>query len=135
MKASILNSSQDFPQFNASQDFYVNSLLSETSIQSFEPGVRKKPSVARHDQRRILFRIVGGRQPAAMDESELTRQELQWLADHREEYAGRWVALRGNRLVAVGDSAAAVYRQVGQRDDAPLVVQVEPRQPLPFAGW
>lgn len=31
-----------------------------------------------------------------------SRQELQWLAEHARAYAGQWVALDGNRLLAYG---------------------------------
>jgi hypothetical protein len=36
-------------------------------------------------------------------------QERTWLAQHQHEYAGRWVALDGNQLVATGSSAREVY--------------------------
>ncbi len=63
-------------------------------------------------------------------------REMQWLAGHREEYAGQWVALDGNRLLAHGTSAPEVYakaRKSGVR--LPLVVQVEPAHQTPFGGW
>jgi len=63
-------------------------------------------------------------------------QELDWLAKHRDEFAGQWVALDGGRLVSHGaivrDVVAEAERQ-GVR--FPLVVQVEPADELPFAGW
>lgn len=36
-------------------------------------------------------------------------QERTWLAQHQHEYAGRWVALDGDRLVATGSNAKEVY--------------------------
>jgi hypothetical protein len=69
------------------------------------------------------------------DEDEITLQELGWLQEHRNEYAGRWVALRGGELLATGGSAREVYAQIAGRDDVPLVVQVERRPENPFAGW
>jgi hypothetical protein len=36
-------------------------------------------------------------------------QEQQWLQQHQQAYAGRWVALNGERLIATGDSAKEVY--------------------------
>ena len=66
---------------------------------------------------------------------EITRMELAWLREHRRQYAGRWVALRGNDLLATGDCAREVYEQIADRNDTPLVVQVEPTPEQPFAGW
>jgi hypothetical protein len=36
-------------------------------------------------------------------------KDMKWLAEHREEYAGKWVAIYEDRLVVAGDSAAEVY--------------------------
>lgn len=36
-------------------------------------------------------------------------KDMKWLAKHREEYAGKWVAIYEGRLVAAADSAAEVY--------------------------
>ena len=63
-------------------------------------------------------------------------RELQWLKEHREEYAGQWVALDGDRLLAHGPDAREVYdkaRSLGVR--VPAVVRIEPSDELPFGGW
>lgn len=63
-------------------------------------------------------------------------REQRWLEEHRDEYQGQWVALEGDRLLAHGTDARAVYvaaREAGVR--APLVTRVEGRDELPFAGW
>ncbi len=36
-------------------------------------------------------------------------REMQWLHDHAREYAGQWVALDGDRLIAHGPDAKAVF--------------------------
>jgi excisionase family DNA binding protein len=36
-------------------------------------------------------------------------KDMRWLAEHRGEYAGKWVAVYEDRLVASGDSAKDVY--------------------------
>ena len=36
-------------------------------------------------------------------------KDMRWLAEHRDEYAGKWVAVYEDRLVASGDSAKDVY--------------------------
>jgi hypothetical protein len=59
-------------------------------------------------------------------------REMQWLADHAREYAGQWVALDGDRLIAHGPDARAVYA-AANADGAylPLVHFVEdPDKPI-----
>jgi hypothetical protein len=36
--------------------------------------------------------------------------DRQWLADHRDEYAGQWVALKFGRLVSHGKNAKEVHQ-------------------------
>ena len=62
--------------------------------------------------------------------------EIAWLAEHREEYAGQWVALEGDRLIAAGFNASEVYESARNSGvELPLVVQVEHPDALPFGGW
>ena len=53
-------------------------------------------------------------------------RELQWLVDHAGEYAGQWVALDGDRLVAHGPVASEVF-DAADADGAhlPLITFVE----------
>lgn len=63
-------------------------------------------------------------------------RERAWIEQNRDEYLGQWVALDGDRLLAHGVDARAVYqaaRSAGVR--APYVMRVEPRDELPFGGW
>ena len=63
-------------------------------------------------------------------------EETRWIAAHREEYAGQWVALKGSRLLSHGLDAKAVYqaaRTLGV--ESPVVVQIESSDELPFGGW
>jgi plasmid stability protein len=63
-------------------------------------------------------------------------RETGWLREHRDEYAGQWVALDGDRLIASGDDlkqVATTARQSGVPDA--LMMRVEPSDALPFAGF
>src|SRR5262249_26371424 len=62
-------------------------------------------------------------------------REMRWLAEHRREYAGKWVAVKEDELVAVGESAAEVYAAADAAGgDLPLVTFVEDPEAPPFAG-
>lgn len=66
---------------------------------------------------------------------ERERSEFRWLALNRKQYAGRWVALDGDTLLAVGHSAREVYVAVASYKGIPLVTRVEPEDDAYFAGW
>lgn len=66
---------------------------------------------------------------------ERARLEFRWLAENRERYSGRWVALNGNELLAVGVSAREVYAAIANHEGTPLVTRVEPQDETYFAGW
>ena len=63
-------------------------------------------------------------------------RENEWLRNHRDEYAGQWVALDGEKLIASGDDLKEVVktaRSLGAPEA--LMLQVESRDALPFAGF
>jgi len=59
---------------------------------------------------------------------------MRWLAKNRHEYSGKWIALRGDCLLAVGATAKEVFSRVTGQDTLPLVIRVDEEE-LPFAGW
>lgn len=71
----------------------------------------------------------------AVNDAARERSEFRWLALNRQRYAGRWVALDGNTLLAVGDSAREVYAAIASHGGTPLVTRVEPGDVVYFAGW
>jgi hypothetical protein len=56
-----------------------------------------------------------------------------WLRLRSEEYGGQWVALDGDRLIAHGPDAMAVYA-AAEADGAylPMIDYIEPADALPF---
>jgi hypothetical protein len=62
-------------------------------------------------------------------------KELNWLREHRAEYANQWVALDGDRLISAGRLAKEVHI-AAKAAGVPhaLIVLVEPPDALPFAG-
>jgi hypothetical protein len=64
------------------------------------------------------------------------KREMAWIEEHRDEFAGQWVALDGDRLSSAGHSAKEVHdaaRAAGLPDT--LIVKVIPRDRLHFAGF
>ncbi len=63
-------------------------------------------------------------------------RELRWIEEHRAEYAGQWVAVRGDRLLSSGTDGREVYEAArAAGDERPFVTRVESADELPFAGW
>jgi hypothetical protein len=64
------------------------------------------------------------------------RWEMKWLSEHREEYAGQYVALWGDTLVAHGPDARKVLAEARAAGIArALLARVEASDELPFGGW
>jgi len=61
-------------------------------------------------------------------------REKNWLAAHRHEFKGRWIALDGDQLLASGASAREVFAAVGKHKPTPLVMEI-PEQESSFPGW
>jgi hypothetical protein len=61
-------------------------------------------------------------------------REMAWIEQHRDEYAGQWVALDGERLIKAGRSAKEVH-DAARAESVPdaLIVKVIPRNRLQFA--
>lgn len=63
-------------------------------------------------------------------------RELLWIEEHRSEYAGQWVAVRGDRLLSSSLDGREVYKAArAGGDERPFVTRVAPADNLPFAGW
>ncbi|MGE0131940.1 MAG: DUF5678 domain-containing protein [Blastocatellales bacterium] len=61
---------------------------------------------------------------------------LRWLSEHSHEYAGQWVALDGERLIASGSNREEVRRAANESGAyLPLVTRIPSPDDLPFAGF
>lgn len=91
------------------------------------------------DERRRLREALDSEEQAQVRlsdrEIDLSR-ELRWIEEHRAEYAGQWVAVRGDRLLSSGTDGRQVYEAArAAGDERPFVTRVESADELPFAGW
>ncbi len=62
-------------------------------------------------------------------------RERQWVKEHKHEYAGQWVALDGDRLVAASPVQQEVWDAISA-DTAtiPLVLRIPSLDDLPYIG-
>jgi predicted DNA-binding antitoxin AbrB/MazE fold protein len=64
------------------------------------------------------------------------KREQEWFRLNGPRYAGKWVAIEGDRLVSHGENARAVLQQArAEGVQHPLLIQVPKEPPLPFGGW
>lgn len=64
------------------------------------------------------------------------RYEYAWLREHRDEYAGQYVALKGTQLIAHAPDLRDLYRLVQETGvQRSFIVRVEALDELPFGGW
>jgi Family of unknown function (DUF5678) len=70
------------------------------------------------------------------DELEKKAQHMVWLKAHREEYAGQYVALDGDRLVGTGATISEAHEQARQQGvERPLLTRISSANDAPFGGW
>jgi hypothetical protein len=60
------------------------------------------------------------------------QEEAEWIRANRTRYAGRWVALSGQNLIAEAATSTEVA-QAASSTPSPLIVYID--NDLPFAGW
>ena len=64
-----------------------------------------------------------------------SEKSLEWLDENREKYAGQWVALDGDRLIANGLTAKEVYSKAkAEGVEIPFVELVTKGEAAPFTG-
>lgn len=87
------------------------------------------------ESKRPVTRVLDKRAEPIIPNADFS-QSVQWLAKHREEYAGQWVALDGDRLIAHGLDAKVVYAAANASGvKYPMVTQIEAADALPYAGF
>jgi DNA repair photolyase len=97
--------------------------------------VRRLPPDEKRRLREALDREERAKVQPSDRDVDLSR-ELRWIEEHRSEYAGQWVAVRGDQLLSNGTNGRQVYEAArAAGDERPFVTRVEPADELPFAGW
>lgn len=64
------------------------------------------------------------------------QQHMNWMKAHREEYAGQYVALDGDRLVGQGRTLAEAHTQARQNGvNDPFLVRLTSESEVLCGGW
>jgi predicted DNA-binding antitoxin AbrB/MazE fold protein len=105
----------------------------------YEQGVlRPLEPLALTEHQRVHLTVEDRKRPLSWESATPTddgRAELEWLANESRHFAGEWVALDGNRLVAHGPKLAAVKAAaLAAGVSQPFFASV-PDSDLPFGGW
>lgn len=114
--------------------------MSEITFEQVLIGIQSLPPEARAKLRDVLNtpsereqRVEAARALARAASLRDFSADRQWLKDHRDEYAGQWVALKYGKLISHGADLKAVYataKTAGYPDA--LLELVEPSDALPF---
>jgi uncharacterized protein DUF5678 len=70
------------------------------------------------------------------EDTEHRQREMRWLREHQAEYAGQWVVVQGDKLIAHGLNAREVAEAAYAAGiEVPFLVHVENGDELPWGGW
>ncbi len=109
--------------------------VASVDVEKIIEEVRRLPPDERRRLRAALDREEQSKIQSSDRSVDLSR-ELRWIEEHRAEYAGQWVAVRGDKLLSSGSDGREVYEAArAAGDERPFVTRVEPIGELPFAGW
>ena len=106
-------------QLPSTERVRLNQLLTQQQPQLAEPAKSKPPR-----DKRVPC------EPMPDD-----RRERQWAREHKHEYAGQWVALDGDRLIAASPIQQEVWDAVNiDGPTLPLVLRIPSPDDLPYIG-
>ena len=88
-------------------------------------GKRNDAAVSSGRDRAIRAVTYLKEQTRRSSQKEQTDREMRWLADNRHRYAGQWIAIQGDTLLAAGASAKQVFAKVADQPIPPLVIRVD----------
>ncbi len=73
---------------------------------------------------------------ATNPDDETRQRRMEWIKAHREEYAGKYVALEGDRLVGVGRTIREAHEQAKEKGfKNPFLVRITSEHETLSAGW
>jgi hypothetical protein len=100
-------------------------------------SIEKLPAAEQERIRRWLEDKVAtnGEGHHSQAHADRSAKSLRWLHENRGKYSGQWVALDGDRLIAIGPTAKEVYSKAkSEGAEIPFVELVTGRKSGPFTG-
>jgi hypothetical protein len=84
----------------------------------------------------LMNRIPPGRRVPLVGPDKDRSRELAWLVKNQGDYAGQWLALDGDELIAHGYDLKQVSEEAKAKGVTdPIFAHAEDSNALPFAGW
>ncbi len=117
----------------------MSTLTAETILKLIEQlpiteRIRLDQMLAQHSAEPVKIKPPRDKRVPCEPMPDRTR-ERQWVKDHRQEYAGQWVALDGDRLVAASFVQQEVWDAVKVTDATrPIVHRIPSPDDLPYIG-
>jgi hypothetical protein len=108
-----------------------------SSIDQIMKSIEELPSSEQDRIRRWLDEkeVSNGKTNGSQGLANRSANSLRWLHENREKYAGLWVALDGDCLIASGSSAKEVYSKAKAAGiKIPFVELVIGQESMPFTG-
>lgn len=63
-------------------------------------------------------------------------REMKWVHENEDKYPDYWVAIEGERVIALDLDADKVFAAARAENlESPFVVHLHPKDELPFGGW
>ena len=122
--------------------------MAEVTLESVLEQVRQLPVTEQQMLREFLprpavvrpefkaYQIPPGRRVPLAETPKDRTKELAWLAQNQCDYAGQWVALEDDALIAHGHDVLKVAEEAKSKGVTdPLFARAEDPNALPFAGW
>ncbi len=101
--------------------------------------IRAAEQLPSAEQQQVLKALQNklNRPRTAIDETAQARaRRLEWLKAHREEYAGQYVALSGDKLVGHGSKISEAREQaLANGVENPFLIRLESIETILPAGW
>lgn len=107
------------------------------SVGQIIKSIEQLPAVEQERIRRWLEEkgATNGEGQSSQAHANGSAKSLRWLHENREKYAGQWVALDGDRLIANGSTAKEVYSKAKAGGfEIPFVELVTDQEPVPSTG-
>ncbi|MEW6207019.1 MAG: DUF5678 domain-containing protein [Acidobacteriota bacterium] len=112
--------------------------MSSEQLDALKEQLAQLPAQEKLELARFLFEQAESNLSGGAQKSDALKREqhMVWLKAHREEYAGQYVALDGDRLVGSGATIREAHQQAREQGvEHPFLVHVSSANDAPFGGW